>query len=474
MDSALAKRFREALVGFSADSVSARFVNERTDSLLLRQGVLQPPSSSIDAGVMVTVGDGTGRGYCATTDLSISGLRRSMIRAKEWAESTQNQSVTDFGCVSFAAPRGEYVVDALRPWDGENISGKLDLINAASAAMAIDDAIVDWQAGLMSIQSETLFVTGDGGELYSRVEYIVPQLAVFANRGSETQRRTCSDACKQGGLEVVEDSGFCSNGARLAREALALLDASRLQDEKMDLLLAPDQMMLQIHESIGHPIELDRILGDERNYAGGSFVSADMIGSYTYGSELLNVSFDPGVAGEFASYAFDDDGAEAKRQMLIERGMLVCGIGGTISQARLGLPGVACSRATSWNRPPIDRMANINVEAGDSTFDELVAGVERGVYLQTNRSWSIDDSRNKFQFGCELGYLIKDGELGEMVKNPNYRGISATFWRNLKGVGKAREVFGSPYCGKGEPNQIIRVGHASPPWLFADVEVFAG
>jgi predicted Zn-dependent protease len=242
------------------------------------------------------------------------------------------------------------------------------------------------------------------------------------------------------------------------------------------VLLMPDQMILQIHESIGHPLELDRILGDERNFAGTSFVTPDMFGTYRYGSPLLNVTFDPTVGEELGSYGWDDDGAKAEKLHLIRAGILERPLGGAISQARAGLPGTANARADSWNRPPIDRMANLNLEAGDATLDEMIAGIERGVLLETNSSFSIDDSRNKFQFGCERGRLIENGELGAVVKNPNYRGISASFWRSLVRVGNAGtvQVLGTPYCGKGEPSQTIRVGHASPACTFTNVDVFGG
>ena len=244
----------------------------------------------------------------------------------------------------------------------------------------------------------------------------------------------------------------------------------------MDLLLAPDQMILQIHESIGHPLELDRVLGDERNYAGTSFVTPDMFGSYRYGSELLNVSFDPTQPEAFASYGFDDDGQRAEKAYLIRNGILQRALGGLISQVRADVPGVANARACSWNRPPIDRMANLNVEPGDTRLDAMIGAVERGIFMRTNCSWSIDDSRNKFQFGCEWGQLIENGRLTTVVKKPNYRGISATFWRSLALVGdhNTLEIMGTPFCGKGEPNQAIRVGHASPACLFTNVEVFGG
>jgi predicted Zn-dependent protease len=235
-------------------------------------------------------------------------------------------------------------------------------------------------------------------------------------------------------------------------------------------------MMLQIHESIGHPLELDRILGDERNYAGWSFVKPTDFGALQYGSPLMNVTFDPTVSHEFASYAFDDNGTEAQREYLIQNGILVRGLGGIESQARSQLPGVANARASSWNRPPIDRMANLNLEPGQSSLEEIIGSVERGVLMQTNRSWSIDDFRNKFQFGCEYGKLIENGKITRTVRNPNYRGATVPFWNQLKKVGNASTlgVFGTPNCGKGEPNQMIHVGHASPVCLFENVEVFGG
>ncbi len=244
----------------------------------------------------------------------------------------------------------------------------------------------------------------------------------------------------------------------------------------MDLLLDPDQMILQIHESIGHPLELDRILGDERNYAGTSFVHEDMFGGFRYGSERLNVTFDPTRPEQLASYAFDDEGAPARREHIIREGILLRGLGGASSQQRTGVPGVACSRAVGWNRPPIDRMANLNVEPGPHSLEEMIASVERGVFMKTNSSWSIDDSRLKFQFGCEWARLIEEGKLTRVVKNPNYRGVTPEFWGSLKMAGNADtfEVLGTPNCGKGEPNQMIRVGHASPACLFGGVEVFGG
>jgi predicted Zn-dependent protease len=302
---------------------------------------------------------------------------------------------------------------------------------------------------------------------------------VVASEGSQTQRRSgggADDRPRQGGMEQLPLVGFPDQAEELAEQALALLSAPECPNDTRDLLLTPNQMVLQIHESIGHPLELDRILGDERNYAGTSFVTLNMFGSYRYGSELLNVTYDPSRPEQLASYGFDDEGSVAERTPIIRDGILRRPLGSASSQARAGLPGVANARACSWNRPPIDRMANLNLEPGTSTLEEMIGSIERGILMEANRSWSIDDSRNKFQFGCELGRLIEQGELKGLVRNPNYRGISASFWRSLAKVGNADtlQVGGTPNCGKGEPNQVIQVGHASPACVFRDAEVFGG
>jgi predicted Zn-dependent protease len=263
---------------------------------------------------------------------------------------------------------------------------------------------------------------------------------------------------------------------KIGEQALELVAADICPSDRRDLVLAPDQMMLQIHESIGHPLELDRILGDERNYAGSSFVKLSDFGKLQYGSPLLNIVFDPTETGEFACYGYDDSGMKAEKEYLIKDGVLLRGLGSTESMRRSGVRGVANFRATSWNRAPIDRMANINLEPGTDSFDDIISSVEKGVYMESNSSWSIDDYRNKFQFGCEYGRLIENGKLTKTVRNPGYRGISTPFWRSLKKIGgpQTYSFYGTPFCGKGEPNQIIRVGHGSPLCLFENIEVFGG
>ncbi len=461
-----------------------RLVDEDSETLAIRKGVPQPFTRHVDRGAMVTVIDQGAYGYAATADLSEAGLQRALDRAHAWAGATRATSVIQFPMPVDDAPRGRYQSPQEKPLPSRR--ELLAMVAAIDAAAQLDARVVDSLVSVEVCNATHRYLTNRGGDVTQVYRFVLPNVQVTASDGRDTQTRSLAGQyngfCQQGGAEVFDRARFAGAGSAVAREAIELLEAPNCPSGHMDLLLMPDQMMLQIHESIGHPLELDRILGDERNFAGTSFVTLDMFGHYQYGSPLLNVSFDPTRGHQFASYAFDDEGETAQRELLIREGLLVKPLGGALSQARakhllgehVDLGGVANARSSSWNRAPIDRMANLNIEPGMSTLEEMIASVERGVMMKTNVSWSIDDSRNKFQFGCEWGRMIEDGKLTTVVKNPNYRGVSATFWRSLAKVGdeSTYRVMGTPFCGKGEPSQVIRVGHASPACLFAGVDVF--
>ena len=465
-------------ISLSADFWSLRLVDETVDVYSVRKNVAQPLVRRTNRGAMATVYDGRGYGYAATADLSAAGLNAALKRAADWARFCAGRPLLDADKLPRPAGRGEYASPGVgnrersaREWN--------EFLLSEAAEAAIDPAIVDWQAGIEVIRATHRFITSEGGDVVQHHRMLLPGLGVTAHRDGQTQRRTLNGfrgICQQGGDDILERFGFKGSVRRLADEALELLTAPNCPSGTMDVLLMPDQMILQIHESIGHPLELDRILGDERNFAGTSFVTPDMFGSYRYGSDLLNVTFDPTRPEELASYGWDDDGTPATKVHLIRAGILERPLGSALSQARAGLPGTANARADGWNRPPIDRMANLNLEPGDASLDDMIGAIERGVLMETNCSWSIDDSRNKFQFGCERGRLIENGRLGGVVRNPNYRGISASFWRSLARVGNTEtmQVLGTPDCGKGEPSQLMRVGHASPACVFSNVEVFGG
>jgi predicted Zn-dependent protease len=462
----------------SADFWTLRLTSQASEAISVRQGVMQPVYNQLSRGALLTVVRGDGCGYAATSDLSPAGLKKAAHQASDWAQQSAGLGLLKAHDYPRPTHTARYETPVKQHWDERPLDEKVTLLQDANTALKINDSIVDWQAYLGYRCDDILFISSAGARIEQRFHYISPGLVAVANKASVTQYRTGGGAqsSRQGGLEQLSLLEFPQAASSLAEEAVALLNADECPQGNMDLVLAPSQMVLQIHESIGHPLELDRILGDERNYAGTSFVTQDMFGSYRYGSDLLNVTFDPNRSEQLASYAYDDEGTPAQREYIIRNGILQRPLGGASSQARASMAGVANARQADWFRPPIDRMANLNVEPGDTSIEDMIASVEHGVYMETNRSWSIDDSRNKFQFGCELGRVIENGELKGLVRNPNYRGISATFWRSLVGVGNEAsfQVQGVTNCGKGEPNQAIYVGHASPACHFSNVDVFGG
>lgn len=460
-----------------AEFHSLRYVRESGQFLSVRKNVAEPPYFSQDQGVMLTARVNGVEAYAATHDVTPAGLQAALERAEQLARLIASHALLDLTqepvsseCADYCSP------DLHQPFP--SLSDCYALLGAESAAVPKDERLVSWDVSLGLTHVEQIYLNSAGAEVRQAQRFVYPGMSVTAFDGHDSQTRSLGreNFGQQGGADVIHRSGLVGAAPNVADQALQLLLAPNAPQGKRDLLLMPDQMILQIHESIGHPLELDRILGDERNYAGTSFVKTSDFGQLQYGSPLLNVTFDPTLPEQLASYSHDDDGTPAHKAFLIREGLLLRPLGGALSQFRSGLEGVANSRACSWNRPPIDRMANLNVEPGDQSLPQLIGGIERGILMATNRSWSIDDARNKFQFGCEWGQLIENGELKGVVKNPNYRGISEQFWRSLSAVGDLStfKVLGTPNCGKGEPNQVIRVGHASPACVFSDIDVFGG
>lgn len=462
-----------------ADFWSLFTLREQQEELIFRKGIQEPIFSSNDFGTLITVFKNGGLGYASTQDVSDSGIKRAYEQALYWAEHFSHFSLLKGLKNPFSDQKGIYKSPKDTLVKDVPLDEKLELLRTANKNLLSHSLIIDSSASLWSIDSFSTYENSLGADIEQNIHRVIPSLCATAYENNVTQIRTLGGMrafCQQGGFSAVKNLDLISLAETVAKDAVDLVKADNCPSGTMDVLIDPDQMMLQIHESIGHPIELDRILGDERNYAGTSFVKLDMFGSYQYGSKLLNITFDPSIPEEFASYGYDDEGTKATREFLIKDGVLLRPLGGSIAQARANMPGVANARSSSWNRAPIDRMANLNLEPGTSSFESMLSSIEKGIYLKSNSSWSIDDSRNKFQFGCEWGQLIENGRLTKVVRNPNYRGISANFWRNLKMVGDRSTfaVLGTPYCGKGEPNQCIRVGHASPICLFSNIDVFGG
>lgn len=457
-----------------------RQVKESTRYFHFRDGNVESWSGNQSQGVMVEALVDGNFSYFATPKMDVESLKHASEQAITLAR-TKAPKVYPFG--TEVRPKQTQAWQGLRAKITKSPKETCEILKEICARLKShqdpEAKIIRTEAVVTEIDSETTLVSSIGSDSHRDSQMFLLGFEATAQNGNVVCKRSNGGfrgRSYQGGWEQVLSPDFWNQVDQTAKDAIELSKAKPCPTMTGKLVLSPDQMMLQIHESIGHPLELDRILGDERNYAGWSFVRPEDFGKLQYGSKLLNVTFDPTIPHELASYGFDDIGAQATKEFLIKDGVLVRGLGSLESQARLGLKGVSNQRASLWNRPPIDRMANLNIEPGRSTREEIIGSVELGVWMESNISWSIDDFRNKFQFGCEYARMIRNGKLAEVVRNPNYRGISVPFWNSLSMVGDAStfEVYGTPNCGKGEPNQVIRVGHASPICLFDNIEIFGG
>lgn len=462
-----------------ADWIGLREVDERTTVRFIRDGHPQTNARTKTHGIMVEVLADGQFGYVGTNDISKNGIQKAAEKAYQQAKLAARYAIHSFTDAARPKTIGSYNSPYKNAFNESSPGVLNDLMVKASKVLKVSDKVISANAFAQIVESKHRFVSSNGSDISQDFLMVTFDLVATAQDGTNINTRSAGGLrglSRQIGAELFDEEWILRKAKKIGEQAVELTTAEDCPTGTMDLVLAPDQMMLQIHESIGHALEIDRILGDERNYAGWSFVKLDDFGKLKYGSKLLNATYDPTYSGQFASFGFDDGGIKADKEYLIKEGLLVRGLGGQESQIRSGVPGVANFRSSSWNRAPIDRMGNINLEPGDSTFNEIISSVKKGVYMESNRSWSIDDYRNKFQFGCEYGTLIENGKLTKTVRNPNYRAISNPFWRSLAMIGNhdTFEMYGTPYCGKGEPNQVIRVGHASPVCLFKDVAIFGG
>ena len=461
-------------INVPADWVGIRQVKETTTYRVIRDGNPEQNSIDLDQGIMVEVLVNGQFGYYGTHKSDYDSINIAAKKAYDIALNSSKYS--NYSYTDSVRPKANGVYNSPYEIKNLNLDKLTDLLIKSNKILKGSDKIVTAMSMARIVDMNMKYASSNGSNLEQNFLYVGPGFRAIAQEGNTIQSRSYTDQCQQIGMEMFDENFIMNKCESIFKEAVELLDADECPSESMDLVLHSDQMLLQIHESIGHALEVDRILGDERNYAGWSFVNLEDFGTLKYGSDLMNITFDPTIENEFASYGYDDTGNKAIKEFIIKEGILQRGLGGLESQERAKIKGVANVRACSWNRAPIDRMANLNLEPGNSTFDEMISSVEKGIFMQTNRSWSIDDFRNKFQFGCEYGQLIENGKITKTVKNPNYRAVSTPFWNSLKKVGNVDTfgVYGTPYCGKGEPNQCVRVGHAAPICVFDNIDIFGG
>lgn len=451
--------------------MAVKWVNEKSTTLNVLNEVSEGIQYDYDVGYRIEVFYNGHIGYCGSTDISEAGFKRALDQALLQTKKLSEIKAYPFTLNDRQKNLGKYQSQIQKPLDNLSLAEIQQVLKECTQAMQVAPAVILRQAQAILIETEEVRFDSLNSETIQNFSFVSLDLWARAQESGEILTRS-HNTSMQIGAEAFLRNHLLPYAERLGRQAAELAKAPPCPKKNCDVILAPDQMNIHIHETVGHPLEIDRILGDERNYAGWSFVQAQDFGHLKYGSEKMNIVFEPHRYSEMASYNFDDSGLKTEKTYLIKEGLLLRGLGGLESQSRSQIPAVANFRSSSWNRAPIDRMANLNLEPGSLRLEDMIAKIEDGIIMLTNRSWSIDDYRRKFQFGCEFGQLIKNGKLTQIVKNPNYHGISVPFWNSLVDVTQENEVHGQLYCGKGEPNQIIRTGHASPFAWFSNVDIF--
>jgi TldD protein len=359
------------------------------------------------------------------------------------------------------------------------LADRVALLLDAEAALRATPKVSAGRAWIDLWRTEKEFYSTTGSKIAQALRHTGCGITALAVDDNDAQDRTYPGDVglyQSGGWEVVEAAKLRENAQRIGEEAAALLTAAQCPQGEMDIVLGGSQVSLQIHESCGHAAELDRIMGWEANFSGVSFLNPAMVGTFRYGSDHVTIVVDNTLPRGLATVGYDDEGSRSVQSDIVREGVLM-GFEMSRDTARaLGTVTNACVRAESWQFVPMIRMCNLNLLPGETPFEELFEDIKHGVYMESNRSWSIDDHRLNFQFGCQIGWEIRNGKRGRMVKNPTYAGVTPRFWRSCDAVADARSwvAWGTPNCGKGEPMQTGRTAQCTAPARFRNVNVGAG
>ena len=454
-----------------------RVVRRQLEEIAVKNGKVDSLTRDEDLGFGIRVLFQGAWGFACSSKVNKTEMEKTLGRA--WKIARESSKIK---AKEILFPAGPAVVARYQtPFTADPLAVSMDqkirLLLEADALLRRNPKVKISEAFLGAYTNEKTFASTEGSFIEQKIVECGAGISATAIEGSEVQVRSYPNSFRGNfatrGYEWIEGMKIQEQGERVAEEAVQLLSAKPCPSGTMTLILDGAQLALQVHESIGHPIELDRILGTEASYAGTSFLSLDKVGSFPYGSKLVNIVADATVPGGLGTFGFDDEGIPAQRTPILSGGRLVNLLTSRETAPLLGKGSNGTMRADGWNRIPLIRMTNINLEPGDSTLEGMIAETEEGLFLSTNRSWSIDDKRINFQFGTEVGWEIKKGKRGAMVKNPTYTGITPQFWNSCDAVADRNhwQMWGTPNCGKGEPGQVAHVGHGTAPARFRNVRV---
>ena len=461
-----------------AQYADVRVVNHRTESISVKDGIVEELNSSETEGVGVRVLVNGSWGFASSRNLTDAEIDQITSQAMEIAHASGLVSGEKVDLGPKVASQGTYQTPVKIDPFSFPLEDKLALLLQADAEMGKVQGVRTRQSHATLIKEHKRFANTEGAFTEQTIFETGGGIQATAVGGSEVQVRSYPNAFPHqqvtGGWEAMQSWDLPGNGQRVASEAVALLTADPCPSNiTTSLILGGPQLALQIHESCGHPTELDRVFGSEAAYAGTSFLTTEKLGTFNYGSPVVNLTADSVRPFGLGTFGWDDEGIPAQSSPLVKDGLFVGYLMSRETAAKLGRFSNGCMRASGWNRIPIIRMVNVSLEPGTWKLDDLIADTQDGIYMDSNRSWSIDDKRYNFQFGTEVGYEIKHGKMGRLLRNCTYTGISPEFWNSCDAVCNADHwvMWGTPNCGKGQPSQTAHTGHGAAPARFRNVKV---
>ena len=465
-----------------ASYADARIVSHRNRALSTKNGKVGSAQDSESLGMGIRVIANNAWGFAATDNLTRASVEAATALAIEVAHASARVQQEPLQLTNEKPVVAEWTTPHKIDPFTTSIEQNLDLLLKIDAEMRTVAGVTLTETGMSFDREETWFVSSEGANIHQTKFSTGAGYAAYAFAGNEIQKRSYPNSFggqyQSKGYELIEELKLVENARRVAEEAVALLKADQCPEGTFNVILDGSQLGLQIHESVGHPIELDRVLGMEANFAGTSFLTLEKLRKLRYGSDIVNVVADgrqehgPGLG----TFGYDDEGVPAQCTPIITNGLFTGYLSSretahTIGETRSG----ATMRSEAWNRIPMIRMTNISIVPGDKplTKEQLIASTDSGIYMETNRSWSIDDKRYNFQFSCEVGWEIKSGKRERMLKNPSYSGITSEFWNSMDAICSRDEwtLWGTPNCGKGQPQQTMGTGHGAAPARFKNIRV---
>jgi len=454
-----------------------RLVRTMAESISLKNGRVEEISSASDFGFGVRVLANGAWGFASSFRLDKKEVEDTTALAVQIARASALAKTKDV----FLAPVEQVQASYQTPFSIDpfkvSLEERLDLLAKAEGILRRNKGVKISQASMNIFRRNQIFASSEGSYIEQEITHCGAGIAATAIKEEDIQVRSFPNShggqFGAGGYELIESLKLAENAERIAEEAVALLSSKECPSTTTTIVLDSSQAALQVHESLGHPAELDRVMGTEISLAGGSFLTPDKLNNFKYGSEIVNIAADATIQGGLGTSGYDDEGVPAQRMELVKGGIFVGYLTSRETAPLLNQRSNGCMRADGWNRIPLIRMTNINLEPGEPTLEEMISDTDEGIYMETNKSWSIDDKRLNFQFATEMAREIKRGKLGALIKNANYTGLTPTFWGSCDAIADEDHwrMWGIPNCGKGEPVQIAHVGHSASPARFRNVRV---